>query len=109
MLVIRCHGASDDQKVHIVYMGDLPRGEFSAATLHNNMLEEVVGSGASELLLRSYQRSFNGFAAKLTEKEAEKLADMEGVVSVFESQKKELHTTRSWDFIGSPTILDEQS
>ncbi|KAK8515078.1 hypothetical protein V6N12_001238 [Hibiscus sabdariffa] len=30
--------------VHIVYMGDLPKGEFSAVTLHNNMLEEVVGS-----------------------------------------------------------------
>ncbi|KAK8577028.1 hypothetical protein V6N13_122023 [Hibiscus sabdariffa] len=86
--------------VHIVYMGDLPKGEFSAVTLHNNMLEEVVGSGASELLLHSYHRSFNGFAAKLTEEEAKKLADKEGVVSVFESQKKELHTTRSWDFIG---------
>ncbi|KAK8976699.1 hypothetical protein V6N11_057297 [Hibiscus sabdariffa] len=30
--------------VHIVYMGDLPKGEFSAVTLHNNMLEEVIGS-----------------------------------------------------------------
>lgn len=27
---------------------------------------------------------------------------MEGVVSVFRSQKKKLHTTRSWDFIGFP-------
>ncbi|KAK8277540.1 hypothetical protein V6Z12_D10G275600 [Gossypium hirsutum] len=81
-------------------MGDLPKGEFSAVTLHNNMLEQVVGSGASELLLHSYRRSFNGFAAKLTNEEAEKLADMEGVVSVFQSQKKELHTARSWDFVG---------
>ncbi|TYH51825.1 hypothetical protein ES332_D10G306200v1 [Gossypium tomentosum] len=81
-------------------MGDLPKGEFSAVTLHNNMLEQVVGSGASELLLHSYRRSFNGFAAKLTNEEAEKLADMEGVVSVFQSQKKELHTERSWDFVG---------
>ncbi|TYG51917.1 hypothetical protein ES288_D10G299600v1, partial [Gossypium darwinii] len=87
-------------QVHIVYMGDLPKGEFSAVTLHNNMLEQVVGSGASELLLHSYRRSFNGFAAKLTNEEAEKLADMEGVVSVFQSQKKELHTARSWDFVG---------
>ena len=27
---------------------------------------------------------------------------MEGVVSVFPSRKKQLHTTRSWDFIGFP-------
>ncbi|XVE99671.1 hypothetical protein REPUB_Repub03eG0220000 [Reevesia pubescens] len=81
-------------------MGDLPKGEFSAATLHNGMLEEVIGSGASDLLLHSYQRSFNGFAAKLTKEEAEKLAGIEGVVSVFPSQTKKLHTTRSWDFIG---------
>ena len=27
---------------------------------------------------------------------------MEGVVSVFPSQKLELHTTKSWDFIGFP-------
>ena len=26
----------------------------------------------------------------------------EGVVSVFPSEKQELHTTRSWDFIGFP-------
>ncbi|TYH00449.1 hypothetical protein ES288_A10G277600v1 [Gossypium darwinii] len=81
-------------------MGDLPKGEFSAVTLHNNMLEQVIGSGASELLLHSYRSSFNGFAAKLTYEEAKKLADMEGVVSVFQSQKEELHTARSWDFVG---------
>lgn len=27
---------------------------------------------------------------------------MKGVVSVFPSTKKQLHTTRSWDFIGFP-------
>ena len=27
---------------------------------------------------------------------------MEGVVSVFPNEKKKLHTTRSWDFMGFP-------
>ncbi|XVF83795.1 hypothetical protein PTKIN_Ptkin16aG0521100 [Pterospermum kingtungense] len=101
-MLVSSHGASDDREVHIAYMGDIPKGEFSAATLHNSMLQEVVGSGAPDLLLYSYQRSFNGFAAKLTKEEAEKLAGMEGVVSVFPSQKKKLHTTKSWDFVGFP-------
>ncbi|KAM3698015.1 hypothetical protein ACB098_06G157000 [Castanea mollissima] len=30
------------------------------------------------------------------------MAGMDGVVSVFPNQKKELHTTRSWDFLGLP-------
>ncbi|OMO76487.1 hypothetical protein COLO4_25553 [Corchorus olitorius] len=83
-------------------MGSLPKGEFSAPSLHTKMLQEVVSSGPSDALLYSYQRSFNGFAAKLTEEEAEKLRGNEEVVSVFLSKKKQLHTTRSWNFMDFP-------
>ncbi|PSR88051.1 Cucumisin like [Actinidia chinensis var. chinensis] len=103
-LVLSCNGASEsDQKAntYIVYMGDLPKGDFSASSLHTSMLQQV-GSRASESLIRSYKRSFNGFVAKLTEEERKKLASMEGVVSVFPNEKKQLHTTRSWDFMGFP-------
>ncbi|OMO76486.1 hypothetical protein COLO4_25552 [Corchorus olitorius] len=87
--------------VYIVYMGDIPKGDFSATSLHTSMLQDVVPSGvASDHLLYSYHRTFNGFAAKLTEEEANKLRGKEGVVSVFKSQKKQLHTSRSWDFMG---------
>ncbi|CAL2242872.1 unnamed protein product [Prunus armeniaca] len=99
-------------------MGDKPKLDISTATtlpLHVNMLQNVVGSSniAQEpLLLHSYKRSFNGFAAKLTEEELRKwlVVDlaffpicrkrMAGVVSVFPSGKKKLHTRRSWNFIG---------
>ncbi|KAI3519986.1 hypothetical protein L1887_09207 [Cichorium endivia] len=93
---------SNDIKTYIVYMGDLPKGDLSVASLHSNMLQKVVGSRASTSLLRSYKRSFNGFAAKLTEDEKNRIARMEGVVSVFPSKIMELHTTRSWDFMGFP-------
>ncbi|KAK1409420.1 hypothetical protein QVD17_35946 [Tagetes erecta] len=95
---------SNDVKTYIVYMGHLPKNhnQFSVASLHTNMLQEVIGSRASTSLLWSYKKSFNGFVAKLTEDEKNKLARMEGVVSVFVSQKKQLHTTRSWDFLGFP-------
>ncbi|XP_057475364.1 cucumisin-like [Actinidia eriantha] len=89
-------------QTYIVYMGDRPKGDFSSSSLHTSMLQEVVGSKASESLLHSYQKSFNGFVANLTEEEMKKLASMEGVVSVFPNEKKELHTTRSWDFMGFP-------
>ncbi|OIV98691.1 hypothetical protein TanjilG_24862 [Lupinus angustifolius] len=57
---------------------------------------------ATNSLIHSYNRSFNGFAAMLTNQQKEKLSHMEGVVSVFPSRKLKLHTTRSWDFIGLP-------
>ncbi|KAK9061135.1 hypothetical protein SSX86_018315 [Deinandra increscens subsp. villosa] len=92
-------------QTYIVYMGDLPKAksDISVASLHTNMLTQVIGSSrASKSLLWSYKKSFNGFVAKLTEDEKNQLARMDGVVSVFESRKKQLHTTRSWDFMGFP-------
>ncbi|RZB86840.1 Cucumisin [Glycine soja] len=55
---------------------------------------------APDALLHSYKKSFNGFVVKLTEEEAVRMAELDGVVSVFPNKKNELHTTRSWDFIG---------
>ncbi|CAN6561882.1 unnamed protein product [Malus baccata var. baccata] len=55
-------------------------------------------SSASNLFIRNYKRSFNGFVAKLTERERERLANMKGVVSVFPSRSYQLQTTRSWDY-----------
>ncbi|XP_057991298.1 cucumisin-like [Hevea brasiliensis] len=102
-LVVTCHGTSQqDRKVYIVYMGDRPKAEFSPSALHLTMLKQVVGSGAQDYLLHSYHRSFNGFVAKLTEEEKQKMAGMKGVVSVFPNQKNKLLTTRSWDFMGFP-------
>ncbi|XP_065869776.1 cucumisin-like [Euphorbia lathyris] len=97
------HDISDgERKVYIVYMGERPKGEFSASMLHTSMLQQILGSAASDYLLHSYHRSFNGFAAKLTQEEKQKIDGMEGVVSVFLSQKKKLHSTRSWNFMNFP-------
>ncbi|KAK3028613.1 hypothetical protein RJ639_039956 [Escallonia herrerae] len=92
----------DDRKAYIVYMGDRPKGDISPSSLHMSMLKEILGSEASTHLLYSYKRSFNGFVVKLTEEEKLRVAAMDGVVSVFPNEKKQLHTTRSWDFMGFP-------
>ncbi|KAF6161081.1 hypothetical protein GIB67_007722 [Kingdonia uniflora] len=92
-------------EVYVVYMGDRPKDEVSASSYHMSMLEEAVDSGAAEAMVYSYKRSFNGFAAKLTEEEMQKIAGMEGVVSVFLSKQNQLHTTRSWDFTGFPQTV----
>ncbi|XP_048320426.2 cucumisin-like [Ziziphus jujuba] len=100
--VLNCHGLQEERKLHIVYMGEPPEGEFSVASTHHAMLANVLGSASSarESLVYSYGRSINGFAAKLTDKEVEKLSEIKGVISVFPNQILKLHTTRSWDFMG---------
>ncbi|XP_021833688.1 subtilisin-like protease SBT4.3 [Prunus avium] len=92
---------SEDREVSIVYLGSLPHGVYSPLSHHPSILQRVIqGSSLESLLVRSYKRSFNGFAAKLTDLEREKLANMKEVVSVFPSRTYQLQTTRSWDFMG---------
>ncbi|KAL1193133.1 Subtilisin-like protease SBT4.8 [Cardamine amara subsp. amara] len=91
-----------DKQMYVVYMGSLPsQPDYTPTSNHISILQEVTGESSIEgRLVRSYKRSFNGFAARLTESEREKLAEMEGVVSVFPNQNYKLQTTTSWDFMG---------
>ncbi|KAL1213989.1 Subtilisin-like protease SBT4.13 [Cardamine amara subsp. amara] len=92
----------EDKKEYIVYMGSLSsRADYTPMSHHMSILQEVTGESSMEdRLVRSYTRSFNGFVARLTKAERDKVAKMEGVVSVFTNKKLQLHTTMSWDFMG---------
>ncbi|CAN8253243.1 unnamed protein product [Cochlearia groenlandica] len=92
----------DKQLVYIVYMGSLPsRPDYKPMSNHLSILQQVTGESLVEgRLVRSYKRSFNGFAAKLTASERDQIAKMDEVVSVFPNKKLQLHTTASWDFMG---------
>ncbi|KAE9622117.1 hypothetical protein Lal_00032903 [Lupinus albus] len=97
----KCDASEDNPKLHIVYMGSLPNTSYSPTSHHLSMLQQVFDENdATNSLIHSYKRSFNGFAAMLTNQQKEKLSQMEGVVSVFPNRKLQLHTTRSWDFLG---------
>ncbi|XP_031385106.1 subtilisin-like protease SBT4.6 [Punica granatum] len=77
-----CLPKDEDRKVYIVYLGSLnPTETYSPTSQHLSLLQQVVKDqrSASASLIRSYQRSINGFAAKLTEKEAQKLASKDEV------------------------------
>ncbi|KAG4923354.1 hypothetical protein JHK87_048894 [Glycine soja] len=97
-----CHSASQ-LKSYIVYTGNSMNDEASALTLYSSMLQEVADSNAEpKLVQHHFKRSFSGFVAMLTEEEADRMARHDRVVAVFPNKKKQLHTTRSWDFIGFP-------
>ncbi|CAB4280329.1 unnamed protein product [Prunus armeniaca] len=66
------------------------------------MLTTLLGSkeAAYKSIIYSYKHGFSGFAARLTESQAEAIAEFPGVVQVIRNRIHKLHTTRSWDFIG---------
>ncbi|KAL5061416.1 hypothetical protein RYX36_023153 [Vicia faba] len=88
-------------------MGSLPKEvSYSPTSQHLNMLQQVFEGGNIEnLLLKSYKRSFNGFAAILNDQQREKLLSMKDVVSIFPNQNFHIQTTRSWDFLGFPQTI----
>ncbi|RDX63146.1 Subtilisin-like protease SBT1.3, partial [Mucuna pruriens] len=53
-----------------------------------------------ERIIYTYQTTFHGVAAKLSQEEAKKLEAEEGVVAIFPDTKYQLHTTRSPTFLG---------
>ncbi|KAK0605814.1 hypothetical protein LWI29_030979 [Acer saccharum] len=78
---------------------------YFAATLWSLM--GLSEEDAKRSMLYSYKHSFSGFSAKINASQAASLAnkitlvaEMEGVISVFEGRTLKLHTTRSWDFLG---------
>jgi len=103
LLMAFCLLGISAKEVYVVYAGDhgglLPE---EVTDIHHSMLVSVKGNAdeARESLLYSYKHSFNGFAAHLSPEEASSISEMEGVISVFPSKNRKMHTTRSWDFLG---------
>ncbi|KAK2655165.1 hypothetical protein Ddye_008217 [Dipteronia dyeriana] len=99
------NGSTDhERKAYIAYMGDVlqDRATISIMEEHHGLLSRAIGNEkiARESRIYSYEKSFNGFVARLLPQEAQRLSEDENVVSVFPNTIRKLHTTRSWDFLG---------
>ncbi|KAF5207109.1 Subtilisin-like protease SBT3.18, partial [Thalictrum thalictroides] len=89
--------------VYIVYLGKSNDNDPVLTTQsHFQLLSKLFSSEEeiNEAMLYSYKHSFSGFSAMLNSTQAATLTNMEDVVSVFRSNVLQLHTTRSWDFLG---------
>ncbi|XP_058200519.1 subtilisin-like protease SBT3.18 isoform X3 [Rhododendron vialii] len=96
------HSISTSQ-VYVVYLGlNKIHDPILTTNHHLQLLSNVFArkEEAEKSMLYSYKRSFSGFSAMLNSTQATTLAEMDGVISVFRSRMVELHTTRSWDFLG---------
>ncbi|CAA0832396.1 subtilase family protein, partial [Striga hermonthica] len=96
----------EEKQVYIVYFGE-HGGAKTTQEIEENHLSYLLSvketeQDANSSLIYSYKYSINGFAAFLTQEEANKLSEREEVVSVLRSypRKYSLHTTRSWEFAG---------
>lgn len=88
--------------VYIVYMGEKqPHDEPELIQdSHHEVLSHLLGSeDARNSILYSYKHGFSGFAAVLTQSQANLITDFPGVVRVIPNRIHSLHTTRSWDFL----------
>ncbi|KAL6645474.1 hypothetical protein ACP70R_017082 [Stipagrostis hirtigluma subsp. patula] len=103
--------AASHADVHIVYLGhNNGLSPTLTSQFHLRLLSRVFTKPdeAREAILYSYSYGFSGFAALLNSTQAATLsesswpsqAETEEVISVFRSRILQLHTTRSWDFMG---------
>ncbi|RLN35070.1 hypothetical protein C2845_PM03G24180 [Panicum miliaceum] len=110
-------GHGDDTKVYVVFTerqpatAELPEAEAGAAiaTFHYDMIAGVLdddSSSAADRVVYHYSRTLHGFAARLTDDEKNRLAGMDGVLSIHEKVVYRPQTTRSWDFLGVPQHND---
>nr|GMD15014.1 subtilisin-like protease SBT5.6 [Ipomoea batatas] len=122
LVILNVLGADDHQrKVYVVYLGEHSGGKSfqEIEDFHCSFLLSVKGGSREEAkasLVHSYKNVINGFSALLTPAQADKISEMEGVISVFHSHPTKIkpHTTRSWDFVnlleavnGNPTSREE--
>ncbi|RLM58807.1 hypothetical protein C2845_PM18G09890 [Panicum miliaceum] len=101
LLLPFCANAASN--VYIVYMGEKKHDDPAMVTAsHHDTLASILGSKDEALksIVYSYKHGFSGFAAKLTNFQVEELKKHPGVISVKPNTYHEVHTTRSWDFLG---------
>uniref|UniRef100_J3LVC7 Subtilisin-like protease n=1 Tax=Oryza brachyantha TaxID=4533 RepID=J3LVC7_ORYBR len=94
---------NESKKLYVVYLGPKQHDDPEKTTAsHHDMLTTILGSKeeAIESIIYSYRHGFSGFAAKLTESQAQQLSELPEVRSIKLSTVHPLHTTHSQDFLG---------
>ncbi|XP_028789431.1 cucumisin-like [Neltuma alba] len=109
--------SQENTKSYLVYVRSPPIRDAPKSMLHMRILQQALGSdGTANALVHSYKRSIKGFVAALKKEDVQKVCcqfseflAMEGVIAIFPNEKKHLHATRSWDFIGFPEKVERSS
>ncbi|KAL9346669.1 hypothetical protein Peur_061522 [Populus x canadensis] len=110
-----CYSSNDNINMismvqsYVVYLGRNSHTSKPSTLGNDGMTEsyyDLLGSclkskeKAKEAIFYSYTSHINGFAATLEDDEVDQLSNRPEVVSVFPNEVNQLHTTRSWEFLG---------
>ncbi|KAG8385365.1 hypothetical protein BUALT_Bualt03G0035500 [Buddleja alternifolia] len=105
LIVVHLSVSLAHRQVYIVHIGKHSGTERTLVEIENNHFSYLTSvkkskEEAKSSLLYSYKNVINGFSALLTPDEADKLSEMDGVVSVIKSEPitYRIQTTRSWEF-----------
>ncbi|CAI8586224.1 unnamed protein product [Vicia faba] len=109
-LLVKYHSyfSDDEDKIYIIYTDNTRNNETSLLLHYKSLLQQVTKRHLPKTILQYYKKSFSVFVAKLTKEEANKMAGLKGVVSVFLNQKSNILTTKSWDFIGLTQYVERE-
>ncbi|CAI8586223.1 unnamed protein product [Vicia faba] len=109
-LLVKYHSyfSDEEDKIYIIYTDNTRNNETSLLLHYKSLLQQVTKRHLPKTTLQYYKKSFSGFVAKLTKEEANKMAGLKGVVSVFLNQKSNILTTKSWDFIGLTQYVERE-
>ncbi|CAA0812462.1 CO(2)-response secreted protease [Striga hermonthica] len=86
--------------IYNVYMGKTRSQNGAPRSDHARLLSEL-SKRKKNSVVHTYNKSFLGFSARLSDEEAKSISVLDGVVSVFPDRPLKLHTTRSWNFLRS--------
>ncbi|XP_010421967.1 PREDICTED: subtilisin-like protease SBT3.10 [Camelina sativa] len=103
VLNVQISFAVAERKVYVVYLGEKEHDNPESVTeSHHQILWSLLGSKESvhDSIVYSYRHGFSGFAAKLTESQAQQISELPEVVQVIPNTLYEMTTTRTWDYLG---------
>ncbi|GMN44303.1 hypothetical protein TIFTF001_013493 [Ficus carica] len=88
--------------VYIIHLGERRHEDVKLLKkTHHEVLAKVLGSEeeSARAMVYSYKHGFSGFAAKLTESQAQQISELPDVALVIPNQLYKVQTTRSWDYL----------
>lgn len=105
LLLISVSCSDDDVQTFIIRVHHDSKPSIFPTHIHwyQSSLQSLSPTPTTQLIIHTYDTVFHGFSAKLSPLQAQKLRSLSGILAVIPEQVRQLHTTRSPQFLGLKT------
>ncbi|KAM0007625.1 putative cucumisin [Helianthus debilis subsp. tardiflorus] len=92
----------DQTKTYIIHASKSHKPNTFSTHHHwySSVLQSVSSSNQQSDIIYTYERSVNGFSARLTRSQASQIRRLPGILSVIPDRRRTLHTTHTPNFLG---------